>query len=76
MPTYADDCERLLRILSDSPDGGLSLDEIIAITVKAGDPWSSRTVNALLCDLSSQVSHVKARVRNRKVSKYELKNRS
>lgn len=74
--SYADDCERILRILMDAPPGGLSLDEIIAVTSKSDDPWSSRTVNSLLCDLSPQVACVKARVRNRKVSKYELKNRS
>lgn len=74
--TYSDDCERLIRILSDAPTGGLSMDEIYAITTASDDPWSYRTINRLLCDLSSQVSHAKVRVKHASVVKYDLKHRS
>lgn len=72
-PTRADDCERVLRILSDAPSGGLSLDEIQAVTVATGEKWSLRTVNAVLCDLGNQVGHEKTRIKSGKVTKFFIK---
>lgn len=76
-PTHADDCERILRILMDAPPGGLSMEEILlATSQKGGEPWSFRTINGLLSDLSSQVEHAKVRVKSKNVIKYSIKNRS
>jgi hypothetical protein len=73
-PTRADGCERMLRILSDAPMEGLSLDEIQAITAGQGDKLSLRSINDILCDLMGQTQHEKVRTRNgSKVTKYRLK---
>jgi hypothetical protein len=75
--THADDCERMLRILSDAPSGGLSIEAIHAITEKhPGDRWSFRTINTILLGLGSQVAHAKVRERHSKVTKYFLRTRS
>ena len=77
-PTRADDLAFMLRILTDAPVEGLSLDEIQARTKEAGDQLSLRTINLLLCDLMGQLRHEKVRVKGgSKVTKYSLKtNRS
>ena len=73
-PTRQDDCMRMRRILADAPAGGLSLSEIQAVTTQTGETWSLRTINDVLCDIRSQVTHEKVRERGQgKVTKYHLK---
>ena len=73
-PTRAEDWERMLRILVEAPAGGLSLDEIQAVTARQGDKLSLRTINILLCDLMGQIRHEKVRgPRGAKVTRFSLK---
>lgn len=73
-PTRAEDCERMLRILIESPEGGLSLDEIQAVTERQGDKLSLRTINTILCDLMGRIRHEKVRgPRGAKVTRFSLK---
>lgn len=71
-PSHADDCERMLRILSDAPSGGLTMDEIQSVT-QAGEVWSLSTINDVLCAIRPQIAVEKVRVRGKKLTKYSLK---
>lgn len=71
-PTHADDCERMLRILSDAPSGGLTMDEIQDVT-HAGETWSLSTINYVLCAIRPQIVVEKVRVRGKKLTKYSIK---
>lgn len=75
-PTHQDDCERMLRILSDAPIDGLSLDEIQAVTSRTGETWSITTINDVLCSIMGQIVNQKIRVKGgKKITKYMLKGR-
>jgi hypothetical protein len=72
--TRQDDCLRMLEILASAPAGGLSIAEIQVVTTRTGETWSFRTINDVLCDIRSQVTHEKVRVHGQgKVTKYQLK---
>lgn len=74
--SLANDCERLLRILADATSEGLSIPQIQVTTEKAGEAWSYRTVNEVLCAIRPQIEHEKVRVRGQgKVCLYRLKGR-
>jgi hypothetical protein len=79
LPTLADDCVRMVRILEDAPLEGYSLDEIRSKTLGTADPWSLHTVNAILCELRMRqgaVSCEKVRRKTGKVTLYKLKART
>ncbi len=73
-PTFADDCERLLRILIDAPETGITVDEIQAKTEGTDDLWSLRTVNGVLTELvlHKRAAFTKGRERGVKVTRYHL----
>lgn len=74
-PTLEEDLIRLIDILaSDFGKGGLSIEEIQQITIRTGEAWSLRTINALLCDLGNcRVKHEKVKAPRGKVTKYTLR---
>lgn len=76
--THADQIERMVRILSDAPVEGLSLDDIQDATIASGERLSLREINLLLCDMGGKVGHEKTRVKGvGKVTRFFLKlNRS
>jgi hypothetical protein len=71
-PTFADDCERLVRILESGPVDGMSLEEIQDVMEHDSEVWSYHTINKILCALGNQVQFSKIRVSRRKVTKYRL----
>ncbi|SIO37731.1 hypothetical protein SAMN05444166_4213 [Singulisphaera sp. GP187] len=75
-PTHQDDLARMLRILSDAPTEGMSIEEIQDLTATTDDPWSQRTINSLLCDLGRQVSNEKVRSKSGKATKYSIRRAS
>lgn len=72
-PTHADDCGRMLRILSEAPTAGLTMDEIQEVTVRTGETWSLDTINRVLVAIQPQIAVEKVRVRGKKLTKYSLK---
>lgn len=72
-PSHADDCERLLRLLSDAPAGGLTMDEIQTVTAQSGEPWSLATINDVLCAIRPQIAVEKVRQRGKKLTRYGIK---
>lgn len=76
--THADQIERIVRILSDAPAEGVSLDQIQDATEREGDRLTLREINMLICDLGNKVGHEKTRIKGiGKVTKFFLRlNRS
>lgn len=66
--SLADDCELLVKVLSDAPKGGLTMTEI---NEKTG--WTIVLVNDILCALGKAVVFTKVREKNRKVTRYSLR---
>ncbi len=75
-PARADECECLVRILSDAPSDGLSLEEIREKTSQGGEVMSYHAINDVLCDLRMSQNVIachKVRTNRGKCSKYYLK---
>lgn len=66
-PTFADDCEEVVKLLSEGP---LSLDGV-CVRLK----WSDRTANDVLLEMrfAGLVDLMVVRVKNKKVKQYTLR---
>lgn len=72
-PAHEDDLIRLIKILTDAPVGGLSLEEVQDATTRTGEHWSLRTINDLMCELRPKVKCEKVKVGSKKVTRYTLR---
>lgn len=74
--TLADDCQRMIELLSEAPLEGFSIDELYDLTGIRGEPWSWHKINDVLLSLKFKriVKNHKVRdKRNRRlVNKYVL----
>jgi hypothetical protein len=66
--TLADDCEKLVKILVDAPEEGLTQ---AALMFQA--KWSARTVNSVLLALGKQVQSKRSRLKNVTAVRYSLR---